>query len=378
VPILLETAKDPQPQVRLQTLLALEAIDLKDAAVIRALVAALDDSQDEIRQMVRRALIRASKSAVEQLTALLKAPEASRRGTAADLLKQIGPPAREALPVLLQSLQDTDAAVRLRALQAVRDIDPAAPSVLAAFLLSFLDADAEVRIAAQQALVKVGKVAVPTLTAALKHPQVVIRRGAVETLKQIGVEGQLQAEIRLAVPSLIQGLQDRDPEVREGAAWALGEVDDQLRTAVPALRQALQSKPKTGQPLPAQTNVKSVPLPRLLDAIAAESGARLLPLLDELSRRRGDVVLVRLAIATARDDAKVQAHACQLLIQYLATKPTETQEKQAAAKLRVCQSLFEDRRESLAFRRCHELIDDFPGTGAAEETRHLLASKRQQ
>lgn len=53
-----------------------------------------------------------------------------------------------------------------------------------------------------------------------------VRRAAVEALRRMGPA---------AVPALIQGLADADPEVRYAAAAALGEIWSAAEPAVPAL-----------------------------------------------------------------------------------------------------------------------------------------------
>ena len=92
-------------------------------------------------------------------------------------------------------------------------LDAAGESALQGFAAGLRDADEEVRIAAHLGMIRLGRLAAPTLAAALTDKEPAVRRLAVETLRKLGPEA------RAAAPDLIAALRDADAEVRDGAGW---------------------------------------------------------------------------------------------------------------------------------------------------------------
>src|SRR5262249_28154515 len=145
-----------------------------------------------------------------------------------------------------------------------------------AFIDSFRDPDEEVRNAGHLALLTVPRQALPLLAKALKHPDVVMRREAVETIKKIGMEGHAGTDVRALIGDLLLAMKDTDREVSEGASWAVGEIDPQLKAALPALREAVQNAQRTGgRNLAGRIDFQFIPTAELARAIPAEKGDRL-------------------------------------------------------------------------------------------------------
>ncbi len=99
-----------------------QAADYKE--LVGVLVDALEDSDADVRQSVAQALAKIGRQAVNPLIDILKDKDKSAglRANAAYILGQIGPQAREALPVLTKALKETDKDLRKRAAFAVAGI----------------------------------------------------------------------------------------------------------------------------------------------------------------------------------------------------------------------------------------------------------------
>ncbi|MFQ5795664.1 MAG: HEAT repeat domain-containing protein [Candidatus Bipolaricaulia bacterium] len=82
-------------------------------------------------------------------------------------------------------------------------------------------------------LVKIGPAAVPTLIKVLQDKDVDVRQEAAEALGKIGPDA------RDAVPALVEALRDEDWSVRQFSAWALRKIGPD---AVPALIEALEDE----------------------------------------------------------------------------------------------------------------------------------------
>ncbi len=171
---------------------------------------------------------------VPVLAKALHAGETAKREAAADVLGRLGPPARPAVPALIEALRDKSAAVALTAAMALAQVDATRGGAAVQLLADSLDMPG-----AALALANIGpeaRAAVPALIAALKlskdtPDQELIRFYARLALARIG---------RPAVPALIEALKDQREGVAPLAGEALGWVLPPPKEAVPALRAALQ------------------------------------------------------------------------------------------------------------------------------------------
>ena len=160
---------------------------------------------------------------------------------------------------LIKSLRDPDAPSRIKAAQVLGDHgDPRAVEALGEALG---DPDAGVRQQATIALSKLGAPALDALVAALRDPDKDVRQFAAKALGQVGdprgaaglvialrdihLDVRSQAAFALsrigapAVETLVNALQDADPNVRANAARILGQIGD--ARALPALERVAQS-----------------------------------------------------------------------------------------------------------------------------------------
>lgn len=107
-----------------------------DEVVVRKLIDALNDPDPEVRQNIALSLAKFGSAAVDPLTAALKDSSAERRSGAAYALALIGPPAKAALPALLDALGDKETDVRRQVSYAISrmipsgrpDTDPVRPA----------------------------------------------------------------------------------------------------------------------------------------------------------------------------------------------------------------------------------------------------------
>jgi HEAT repeat protein len=374
---LIRALADPSEPVRLQAVRALASCDPTNPGTLHALQQILTNSTAAVAGAAQTALITVGKPAVPILATALADKDRRVRVAAAETLKKIGTEAADAVPVLLNAVKDSDRDVRVHCTNALRDIDATAPVAQQAFLNGLQDSDEEVRIAAHLALVKLGKAAIPVLTGALKRPEVTVRRGVIETLKKIATEVQDgRAEVYVAVPDLIHALADASKEVREEAGWALAEIDGDLKSALPVLMKALAAprKTSTARLLLQSDDLRFTPLPRLLAAAITERGPRLQQVLSELEQRRDTQVLVTFSLSLSHEKAEVQQQARTLLVGYLAHRPTEQEQKDAAGKLYLHKLLAQSGKADKARERYRELVLASPRTQAAEEARRLLTN----
>jgi HEAT repeat protein len=134
-----------------------------------------------------------------------------------------------ALPALLDLLRHDNPDARHHAAHTLGKLgDPRAAEMLMAALG---DSEAKVVMKAAFALGQLGaSEAIPALVALLGHPDSEVQISVHDTLERFGER---------AVPSLIGGLEDERPQVREGAADMLGQIGD--AAALPALINALDN-----------------------------------------------------------------------------------------------------------------------------------------
>ena len=199
-----------------------------------ALTKALQDEAGEVRKWAALALgciDPEPKATVYSLRKALQDKDSAVRRSAALAL------GGAAVPDLVKRLQDKDAQVRVDAAWTVRQIgSPAKDAVPALTAAALRDNDTRVRDEMAWALVSIGRDAVPALRKALQDEASDVRRSAALVLGRIGPSA------KDALPALIKALQDEASDVRWSAraAWALLQIDPRSEDAVAALRKALQ------------------------------------------------------------------------------------------------------------------------------------------
>jgi HEAT repeat protein len=151
-------------------------------------------------------------------------------------LAQDQPPAFDGL----KALKHSDADVRLNAAQLLCDLGPVAKFAIPALREQLKEEkNTIVRVKVAEALWKIEKpparVLVPALLEALNDIEPAARANAANVI------GQLGAGAKSAVPNLAKLLQDKDLTVRVDATLALGEIGPAAKAAVPSLLVTLKS-----------------------------------------------------------------------------------------------------------------------------------------
>jgi HEAT repeat protein len=200
------------------------------AAAAPALVPALGDNDEDVRQAAADALARLGPPAVPFLVDALKGTNAQARAHAASALATLGPAAEKAVPALVPLLKDPDAGLRSQAIQPLTKVGKAAVPPLGDALQ---DADETTRGQLLQALGQVGVEAVPVLVDGLKDPRADVRRGAAAALTAMNVDD------KLVVLALAAALEDKDPTVRQSAVTGLYNLGPSAAPAAAALGRVL-------------------------------------------------------------------------------------------------------------------------------------------
>ncbi len=150
---------------------------------------------------------------------------------AAQALEDIGP---GAVPALIQALEHKNKDVRRRAARTLASIGSEAASAIPV-LIRVLE-DEHAGEAAAYALSRIGPEAVPYLVQSLNNRYPNARANAAWALGRIGALGYLDPVVAgTVVSTLIQALRDKSPIVRANAAGALGTIGPKATKGVPVL-----------------------------------------------------------------------------------------------------------------------------------------------
>jgi HEAT repeat protein len=166
--------------------------------------------------------------------------KSDQRIHAVRVLIKLGPTAAPAVPVLIATLKDEDAEVRREAEFAIGSIGPEAASATMALVERLSDEDEEVRHAACYAIGKIGpdaKAALPALRKGLKTEDKFLRFASIWAMLKIHANKQELAE--LAVPLLVDALDDERAHIRAESAYTLGELGSSAQAAIAALKKAM-------------------------------------------------------------------------------------------------------------------------------------------
>jgi HEAT repeat protein len=414
VPVLLETLKaagnadrDYQPAGTL----ALARLSRRDLGpLLRAARSA--DEEDGARAIQALALMGPdARDAAPVFVEALKAGGQERRLLAVNGLVRIDPHGKllrrhgaACLPILVEALGHDDRAVRSWAMGAVEKLGPDAGAAAAQPLLRLLreERDGDLRAQAALALGHVGlkdEEAITTLVdvqtdsdarvrhaavrglvflgpAALRHPDLELRQRVIAIIKSLAAPDKVGKNLGIIAGDMLRVMRDGDEAVRDSVQDLLGEMDPELALA-PALamyRAALTRKPSP-PPDPPSIDPKNLPFAAsedLVRALAGVDGERRRELLEELRRRRGPTVLGALMVATLQGTEEDQELARKLVSDYLVNKPAAESVGRATGKLQRAMELARVGKAEAARERYREIIEEYPGTPAAEEARGLL------
>ncbi|HWY75441.1 MAG TPA: HEAT repeat domain-containing protein [Verrucomicrobiae bacterium] len=273
LPSLLKAADDQEADVRSNAVFALSRIGLSNDQGKAIFAKAIVDLGGNVRGqaiLCAAELVTELAAVLPQLIALLDdvSLEAWRQSMVFELIAQIGPKAKEAIPKLLSLMQDKaqQSRVRFHAAGALWKIDsssgpiietlvellpsnpegvsnvlyeigPAAARAVPALVkLLNEDDDYDTKWAVVCTLGAIGRAAepaIPALIQALGHASGRVASCAAKALQEIG---------NAAISPLIEALRDPNPAAREYAADALALMGPQAGVAVPALEQGLEDR----------------------------------------------------------------------------------------------------------------------------------------
>jgi HEAT repeat protein len=262
-PLVVKAMSDPSAQVRRKAAYALGRIDADPDKVVGALVSALGDADDDVRQSAQGAIPMLGKVAVPHLIEAMKSEKSAVRLGAIKTLGDIGADAKDAIPELKTLLLKPKGDAGQAAANALAGIGaPSLPTLTAAAG----DDDPAVRNLAVGALQQVGVPAVTALVDLLGAKHVDVRRRAAQILGAIPVnekvvivglgfatkDSDLQvkqaalqalqnrgAGAKLAEPYISALLTDSDPNIRITAFYTLQNLGVDAR---PGLKKALDNK----------------------------------------------------------------------------------------------------------------------------------------
>ena len=207
-----------------------------------------------------------AKQAVPVLRSLLESEHESLRVSAAVALGRMGASANVAIPDLVELLRGgrrSEVSASGRSLVAlgapsvpplmellksdnkqrrrlVKDLLRQIPDAIPALADAMRDGDTQLRIDAGDALRKMGAKSVAPLIELLEHKSADVRRNAAWRL------GEMKRKALGAVPALIKLLEDKDSHVVAQAAWSLGEIGPGAKDAIPRL-EALHKQGRSRQ-----------------------------------------------------------------------------------------------------------------------------------
>lgn len=134
-----------------------------------------------------------------------------------------------ALPVLEKQLQEPDRKIQLMAMRAIKYFGSKAKLAIPALDQQLKSSDDEVGLAAADTLSGLDAHYVPAIVYRMHHGELGMRVGAYWMLTREEEDGAK------AVPELVRGLTDPEPQIRQAAAEALAKYEVAARSALPGL-----------------------------------------------------------------------------------------------------------------------------------------------
>ena len=286
LPILQRQLVDPQMEVRFEALAAVVSIQKDPRRLATVLGTVLSDESPDVRAAAVRALGELGESGSAHAARLVKLLDDKKdrwhfltpcvtgtrpvRFDSAMALARMGRDGRIALTKLREMMnRDPDPLVRVAAAFAIAELDGVPQDAMQYLIAAIQDEENGVPTceAAVQSLGKLGPKAsegLPTLSAALKHPDSMIRIHAVQAIVTVSPEtaesqllpvmndkdpllracvieslGSLEKASPQLLTSYIGALDDTDSifgkDVRHAAAIALGNLQEKAATAIPRL-----------------------------------------------------------------------------------------------------------------------------------------------
>jgi HEAT repeat protein len=211
-----------------------------DPEILRPILKkAMDGASPEVLDAVMDVFAQLGEKVLPRLINALEVEEVRLR--AAAIIARIGPPAKAAVPALVEALGDESSETRSEVLLALAAIGPDAASAVPAVTKAVRDPDMNVRYAACYALGRIGPAAMPAkeeLRKCLSSADQFLGMASAWALAQ--VDPQCSETAGKSVPLLTKALEAPDAMTRLHAIEALCCLGPLAKDAVPALKRALQ------------------------------------------------------------------------------------------------------------------------------------------
>jgi HEAT repeat protein len=187
--------------------------EFRDPRAVGPLLEALHDEDRAVRDAATGALRKIGPAAVPALIAALQDPNGNVQEIAVAVLKDLPDP--RAVEPFIGCLASKNWIVRMHAAKGLGALGDA--RAVPALIPLLTDPVKAVRVDATDALARIGRPALASLLAALRHEAWILRLHACEALGKIGAEEAVDPLCRAM-------LHDRDTAVRQDAAKALGGI----------------------------------------------------------------------------------------------------------------------------------------------------------
>ncbi|HLJ98258.1 MAG TPA: HEAT repeat domain-containing protein [Gemmataceae bacterium] len=191
LPRLAADVTNPDVQIRLGAVEALESFGSAAAPAVPALIDATGDPNSFVRWAAGRTLGKmnpAEPTAVPALARLLFDRDFDVRLAACTALDRYGPAAKDAVPALIRAIRASDPDIRIAAMRTLGGIGTDAQPAIPALAAALSDRDERVRQTAADILAKFGpqaQSAAPALRKALDDPDADVRRAASDALLSV-------------------------------------------------------------------------------------------------------------------------------------------------------------------------------------------------
>jgi HEAT repeat protein len=236
IPELVKLLEHPHERVRSAAILTLGEMGPAARDFTEKLAHALRDPSFMVRYQAAFALRKVGDTLVPEVGMLLRDGDERTRAAAAAVAGLFGEDARELAADLEEALADDSAAVRAQAAAALGNIGPQAASALPRLVDLIQDPTFDVQVESFRAVLALGAAQPKKLLQALAQANEQGNWATPFVLAQFGPEG------KDAVPHLIKAVQAKDPTLRLGAVWALGNIGAPAYEAAPALTKLLRQE----------------------------------------------------------------------------------------------------------------------------------------
>ncbi len=236
VTLLVGGLKDPNKLVRAAAARGLFELHAPHETVVAAMGDLLADKDPTVRSNVAEAFATLGEKAVPRLIKALESDDT--QGLAVEVIRRLGPKAKDAVPALILELKDPDPEYRREVEFALAAIGPDAKEAVPALVEHMTSDDPRVRYTACYALGKIGpdaKEAIPKLRDNIKSEDKFLKVASVWALLHIQPEDNPLKV--LAVPLLTKSLEESDRDlVKVESATALGAIGSPAKSAIPTLQ----------------------------------------------------------------------------------------------------------------------------------------------